>query len=974
MTTAEQERKPVASPPITLRPQVVTLLALIVYGITLNHWVSLESLPVVGKIAGWDWHPGPIPWRGNEVMPLWMLVTLPFRMVPVHWQPIALNIFTALCAALTLAILARSVRLLPHDRTREQRQREGGEFALLSLRHAYMPAALAVLVLGLQTTFWENAISATGEMFDLLLFASLVLCILEYRISQNDGWLFALALGYGVSVTNNWALLGFFPCFLISVIWVKGLAFFNWRFLVKMTLLGLAGLSLYLLMPIVGAIHGDDSFWPLLKQHWIGQLYYIHLIPRWVTLLASVATLVPLFFAAIRWPSFEGEVSVGGGALTRFMIKILHVFFLGIALLLFTNFRFGPSPMAHELPGFLSFYYLGAICVGYFTGYLLLLFGRDALSIWQRPKPFVKMLCRLGVALVWLVAIAAPCWLVYTNLPRIRAENGDVITQYAEQVAKALPDKPSIVLCDDRVRALLFEAVNQRLGRGDQNALVETGAFRFRDYLRYLANRYPQIGKSMISPDRLPPVLTDIEMVEFLRRYSDHQPVFYLHPSFGYFFEAFYLKPQGLVYELKQMPTNTLSPPLPGADDISLNEKFWNGFKDVLMPQLPAQAALGGNPKFVASYYSQALDLWAVDLQRAGTREKSADLLAKANERLTEAVQLNPSNVIAQVNLQFNARLRGASPPPINASELLEKDLILYGGLEPLLNRFGPVDDPDTDLQFGRRLAEGNNLRQAGALFERTLDVRPGDPEAELGLAKTYVDIEQPDRALELVPLLRNQTGVDANDVTRVEAIAYFKKGDYARAEKILKDAYQQDPKDGNRLSTLVEFYRKTAYMALEHQDTQAAQERFVKALNGIEERLKLLNSPTYSSANLSDIPNTLMMKAQVQSMLARNTEAVETMTQFLQNKPDDPAGLFYRANYEFQITNYPAAKSDYLRLQKVLPEPSFEAYHALGKMADEQKDTSEAVRYYKLCLKHANTNWPGYQVVEKRLQELSGH
>ena len=65
------------------------------------------------------------------------------------------------------------MRLLPHDRTREQRQREGGEFALLSLRAAFLPVLFAVLMLGLQLTFWQNAVAATGEMLDVLVFAFL---------------------------------------------------------------------------------------------------------------------------------------------------------------------------------------------------------------------------------------------------------------------------------------------------------------------------------------------------------------------------------------------------------------------------------------------------------------------------------------------------------------------------------------------------------------------------------------------------------------------------------------------------------------------------------------------------------------------------------------------------------------------------------------------------------------------------------
>ena len=72
---------------------------------------------------------------------------------------------------MTLALLARSVALLPHDRTQPQRQLEHDEFSLLSIRAAWVPPLLAVFACGLQLTFWENATVASSEIFDLLVFA-----------------------------------------------------------------------------------------------------------------------------------------------------------------------------------------------------------------------------------------------------------------------------------------------------------------------------------------------------------------------------------------------------------------------------------------------------------------------------------------------------------------------------------------------------------------------------------------------------------------------------------------------------------------------------------------------------------------------------------------------------------------------------------------------------------------------------------
>ncbi|HEU0037947.1 MAG TPA: hypothetical protein VFR76_01610, partial [Verrucomicrobiae bacterium] len=143
-------------------PWIVAVVALVVYLLTLNHWVSLLNLSQVASTAGWK--------RQSEFFtPVYYLVTLPLRWLPAKWIPLGLNLFSAACAALTLGQLARSVALLPHDRTGEQRERERGEFSLLSIPLAWLPPVMAVLVCGLQLTFWEHGTNGTSEMLDLLL-------------------------------------------------------------------------------------------------------------------------------------------------------------------------------------------------------------------------------------------------------------------------------------------------------------------------------------------------------------------------------------------------------------------------------------------------------------------------------------------------------------------------------------------------------------------------------------------------------------------------------------------------------------------------------------------------------------------------------------------------------------------------------------------------------------------------------------
>ncbi|MDB4642699.1 hypothetical protein OAG07_04480, partial [Verrucomicrobia bacterium] len=79
--------------------------------------VTTSSLPVVGKVTGWDWSP-------SIQAPVFYLLTLPISFLSISSQPVALNVLTVILAVLSLFNLAKAVSLLPHDRTRDQRVRE----------------------------------------------------------------------------------------------------------------------------------------------------------------------------------------------------------------------------------------------------------------------------------------------------------------------------------------------------------------------------------------------------------------------------------------------------------------------------------------------------------------------------------------------------------------------------------------------------------------------------------------------------------------------------------------------------------------------------------------------------------------------------------------------------------------------------------------------------------------------------------
>jgi tetratricopeptide (TPR) repeat protein len=979
----ERQNEPGARRPITLSPWLVALLGIVLYVFTLNHWVTLSSLPYASQLTGWDWHPRTLLWRPTMQMPLFFALTAPLRLLPAGWRPLGLNIFSAICGALTLAILARTVRLFPHDRTKEQRQREGADYALLSMRAAFLPVAFAVLMLGLQLFFWENATSGTSEMLNLLVFAFLILCLFEYRLSLNERWLNVLALVYGIGMSNNWGLISFLPCFLAAVVWLRGMSFFQWRFLLRITGYGAIGLTFYLLLPIVGAAAHDAGFWDILHAELGNQSYVLKIYPRAVALVAWSLILVPVVFAAIKWPSFEAEMSPIAHDLTRGMFRVIHLVLLAFVGLMFFDLKFSPSPQRMGLPGFLTFFYLAALCIGYYSGYILLVFGRDVVYRWGQAKGLLRVVNKLVAGLLWMVAVALPTWLVCQNFPHIAALNGDTLARYGEALVKSLPPmsttRQTIVLADDPVRLHIAQATAQRLGKSEQYIFLDSQSLNHRQYYSYLEGRYPQLQKLLKKPATLPPILDSLEIIKLVMDLAQYQQVYYLHPSEGYFFEGVNMVPRGLGGDLKlnAHQREKLLMPVMTPEEIAKNEAFWSDVKKGSLAALKEASTNELNPdaERVAIYYSQALNYWGVELQKAATQgQTNKTWLAEAGDQFEEATQLHPDNYLARINLRYNAILRGIPPPggPLVSWQALANRV---GDWIALLNIDGPTDTPELDQLIGRKMAVAGNYLQALHLFSRSLQLSPGNPLAELDIAKTYLDMQLYDDALSLIKHIREQGGPLPEDLPRVESITYTRKQDFATAEKLLVEAQQKNPKNPNYLGVLVDFYRIAGNAELGKKSNDPNKEQnaarwFNAGLAAADRQLTLLSG---SMANTTDYPETLLRKAELQMLVKKYNDAIVTLTKALELDPENQLALGDRAISELEAGKVVEAKADYLTLDKMKTRYYF-VYYGLTQIAEKQKDDDAEKRYAKLYLKYAPRQTTEYTNVNLQLQKLGGH
>ncbi len=950
-------------------PWILGLAALGGYAFTLNRslsflpdWMGLIGpAPAGARTAGWFWQP--------ELMaPAYYAVTFPLRWLPERLIPLAINFFSALCGALALAQLARSVALLPHDRTRDQREHANTKHSLLTISLAWLPPIFAVLVCGLQLSFWEHGTNGTVEMFDLLLFSYVVRSLLEYRIDLREGRLFRAAFVFGAGITSNYALIAFFPLFVGALVWTRKLGFFNLRFLGRMALCGLAGLLLYLLLPTLGSLSQahDLTFWQLLKGNLQFQKYLLFIFPKQTLLLLSLTSLLPLFLLSIRWASQFGDPSRIGAILTTVSFHLVHIVILLACLWVALDPEFSPRQVGYGFV-FLPFYYLGALCVGYYSGYLLLVFRTLGTRLRPAP-PMVVALQYVVTGFVIALFLIVPAALVYRNFAQIRLTNGPAIKQFAADLTDGLPQKNGVILSDDPRRLWLLQDYLARTGRSGDFILLCSQWLPAPRYHEYLKTRHLK-WTSPAKPKQIQPV-TDLELIELMQQLAKDHEFRYLHGSFGYYFEYFADEPLGLVHRLTPLSATQLIPPPPTPEVISRNEQFWARAKDgVLKTILPVttppdptrrltraekffnairlQPVRNPHAFLLGSYYARALVAWGVELQKAGDYEKAAPHFELAH-------QLNPDNVVAGVNLEFNQKYRAGQSGPVESSQSIEDRFGKSRSWEEVLTQNGPYDEPTLTYAQGYVFARGGLVRQAAQAFARVRAFSTNDLGSWLWLAQLNLNQKFPDRTLELTREIRDILKYSGGDTTNLtdlftlEASAYFAKNEPATATQLIESSLAKNPGNIQLLAAACRTYADNG--------------QYTNALAITQRILRLA----------PDEPNTLLNQGAFQVQLGAYADAVASFNRILTLETTNSTALFYRAIAQLRGDQLEPALKDYESLQRQYPK-AHQVYYGLGEIAYRRHDTNTAIRHYEAYLTNSPPNNPESTFVTGRLQELKG-
>lgn len=963
----------------TILPWALGAILFLFYLATLNRWISFGNLLEVAKVAGYSWQPelyGPLSW----------LVTRPFKLLPATAIPFALNVFAAACAALTLVLLARSIALWPQDRTHGQRQKEVGPFSLLCIAQAWLPPLLGVVVCGLQLTFWEYATSANTvtapfgagvEMLDLLLFAYVIRCLLEYRIDQSEVWLVKAALVFGIAMTSNWAMIGFFPLFLVALVWLQGLGFFNVRFLVRMFLAMLAGLSLYLLLPIVNTM-GDVPvpFWAALKLNLGGEKqalttvfhFLMHGEGKQQALLLALTSFIPLLLISIKWAASFGDTSKLGVGLSTFVMNVVHALFLVACLWVMLDPPFSPRAQSFGLP-FLTLTYLAALSAGYLAGYFLMLFQPKPASQ-RRGQDFMHVI-NLGVTgMVWLLAILTPVLLVYKNWPIIRVTNGPTIRKFAAALVENIPAQKTYVLSDDTRRLVLTQAAAQSRGAGSDNLYIDTTSLPSPEYHRYLRRHHRD--QWPLEPDKdFHKMIDPLTLRGVLMTLAVSNSLYYLHPSFGYYFEAFALEPQGLVYKLYRYPTNTLIAPLPPQALVAENSNYWMKVQQEVFD--PVAATINPPPldrrnsifakilkaakikpeankemRILGALLSRSLNYWGVLDQRTGD-------LAGAGKFFEHTLQMNPDNTVAKVNLECNRNLQAGRRPAVELEKSVEEEFGKFRSWDQIMNEDGPFDEPTYCFKQGLVLVGQSLYRQAATEFERVHALAPDHLYASLWLAQLYVLGQMPEPALKVIDEIHSQTPhlprTNAMELLYVEMSANLAKKDAKAAEDAALKVLEKYPSDEEVISSAAQVFMNFR--------------AYTNALPLLDRQLALA----------PDDLNALASKGLASVQVGAYAEAITALSRVLNvetNAASDlhTQALFGRAVASLKSGKLDDAKRDYEALQRTFPT-AYQVYYGLGEIAFDRKETNAAIRNYELYLTNSPPNPEEMKNVEERLKQL---
>lgn len=938
-------------------PLQVALLAFAVYLFTSNPGVTLESLGLTGKIAGWDILP-----MTNH--PLSWLVTLPLRLLPDGWIAPALNFFTAILAATTIGILARTLELMDWDRP----------LPLLGKWLSKLPVVFGCVLCGLELNFWQAATAGTGEILSALLLAGSILCLAQFRAKRKLNWLTWASFIWGLLMAESPEFIWFFPFFIVAVIWLSLPEFFNWRNLRNFLLVSLAGFAAFAILPLWNGMAPSSPYhwgeaWHLSLQNYkrltidfARQLWWAqeHRIV-WISIIMFY--LIPLVPIMYRTRDMGTMDRLPVDQVQVWLNRTLKLGLFVLSIWLAFDPEYGPRKLLAKQTGtlfpMLSFDLFLGLGTAFIIGNLLLSLGANSLGLYRPPTLLEATYGRSLIPFVSVLSVLCFIGLGMRNLPVLIETRQHSLEQYGAEMVHCLPSGRGIILSDDPQRLLVFQAAAaHQPGKKDWLA-IDTQLLPYDFYRRHLAGH---LGAQWLLETQS--VLNSAGMVKIVDGLLASNAVYYLHPPYNCFSEVFDSEAHGLVYAQRRNAGILTSNASLAAPQLERNDQYWLSTAKNLGGLKIGPRNYRGKPEAsinfigdlvysepaevpqkvkIAEWYSTALNDWGVQLQRS-------EKYVEARLRFQQAIDLNQKNLAARFNLRCNTNLVDGRLMNLNLTESVRAQFGKFPAIAWLNLVNGPVDEPSFCYAIGNTCFKEGFPRMGLRELQRAAELAGNLPQTQLPLIQIYTRFGMLARAQELIERCRRELTPGSDNVALdtqlalLEANIWLARTNSAMASSILESSFRRYPKN----------------IELERLMLQAE-----IAMNNYSNALTVVGRMLEKSPNSLECLYTL---AAIQVRIGQFTNALTTVgrAMVLSNQP---ALRLVRAAANLGLGDLENAEVDYRSLEKQNPN-SLSINSALLEIMIRKCETNQAVYYLQQCLSLSPTNTNQHVFFENELNK----
>ena len=524
-------------------------------------------------------------------------------------------------------------------------------------------------------------------------------------------------------------------------------------------------------------------------------------------------------------------------------------------------------------------------------------------------------------------------------------------------------------------------------------------------------------------------------ILEKLHEVIDKTPIYYTHPSFGYFFEQFHAQPHQGFFRLAkyELGGKSLDKPRLAASAIDTASELKASVKSTF-GELAEGAGELEQSNFqdtlvIMGWLSRNLNARGVELARNNRPADAESMYRTANDLL----QGSPNgNITAQANLRHLLELQNKTNADFsfdkNLDDLLtDQNLLALSRINHTLKTYGPLDEPKSCLLLGKFFESQSQIRQAYHELVRATELTTTDPEPLMFVANMFVTYGMPNKTQPFIEKIRAMHQANPFKLEHQVQLIGIETGvrllqtDLATADKYLTEQLQPHMNTLPGLQTALSFYMdndlpEKALPVLdiwikEHPKNidaqvgkgllQAQLKQYDSAVSTLEAALKQANIGTKAniSSQLAGVyveigkfdralehiddalendrysDKFLYQKATIFMQMNHYDKAIPIFDDLLARNEWNPEVLANRAESYMATKQYANAKGDYKKLQSLTPNDP-RMYLRFAQIAEAENSPSEVLKNYTLFLKYVDKgSIPAAELeqIQKRVTELQG-